>query len=202
MLNCGKIYGNIAYNCDKLLTTGTVTMYVGNYIEVADVTLDTDRVITSLTVGCLYKIEGRQNSIQPIYSLIKGNFTEMYDHTVKALGFDISPDVKKNLEGMKSGLFIVIVENVNKGNDGKIAFEVYGINAGLVMTMLQRDPSNADTQGAFDFTFTTNKNKEPFMPLYLQVGGSYTATKEFLENALCSGELGDFNNDFNNDFNI
>lgn len=202
MINCGNILGNIEFNCENQITTGTVIVYISNYNDVSGVVKNEERLITSMSfASCLYKIEGRQNSVAPNYSLIKGSFTELYDHVVKCLGFDISPETKLNLEGAKSGRFVVIVENVYKGYGGKNAFEVYGLNAGLEMTILTRDSNNNDTQGAFDLTFATNKNKEPFMPLYFQTDGSYQSTKLFLENALICGQPKDFNNDFNNDFN-
>lgn len=201
MINCGKIFKSIGFNCENQVQSGTVVVYIANYNEVSNVVKDAERLATGLTfASCLYKIEGRQNSVAPMYNLIKGNFVEQYDHIVKCLGFDISPETKLNLEGAKSGKFVCIVENVYKGDAGKTAFEIYGLDAGLDMTILTRDPNNADTQGAFDLTFATNKNKEPFMPLYFQTGGSYGATKQFLEDAVACIN-GDFNDDFNNDFN-
>jgi hypothetical protein len=203
MIKCGGILNNIGFDCENNVQSGTIDLYVGNYESIVNYITNELNVITDFNLSeCIYKIEGRQNSISPSYNLIKGSFYELYDHSVKAIGFNINPMVKKNLDKMKSGLFFCIVEHINKGITGLTGFEVYGLNAGLVMKSLSRDPNNVDTQGAFEFEFFTEKNKEPFMPLYLSVNNSYVGTKLFLENALCSNIIsGDFNNDFNNDFN-
>lgn len=170
---CGQISGNILYDCDFPMQGGTrdrawifnLADIEGYVVDVNNPLLYSDITLLALKTG--FVIDGRNNSIMPNFALIKGNFIEQYDHTISMKGWDISPEVKQNLEGMKSGRFVVVCENVFKGASGNSAFEVYGATTGLELSVLTRDPNNADTQGAFDFTFATVKNKEPKMPATL-----------------------------------
>lgn len=186
---CGAISGNIVYNCDYPMQGGTrerawifnLADIDGYVIDVNNPMLYSDITLLALKTG--FYIDGRNNSIMPNFALIKGNFIEQFDHTVSMKGWDISPDVKKNLEGMKSGRFVIVCENVFRGANGNCAFEIYGATTGLELSVLTRDPNNADTQGAFDFTFATVKNKEPKMPATL-FDTSYNDTLTLLNSKL------------------
>lgn len=185
---CGAISGNIAFDCDVPMQSGTRDKaWIINLEDIDVITYNTNKMIVeeiTLKVGkTAYFIDGQNNSIMPKCSLVKLAYTDMYDHIVKMLGFDISPTVKENLEGMKSGRYVVITENVYKGTSGNSAFEIYGLNVGLEITILEKDPNNQDTQGAFDFTFATNKNKEPKMPLTF-FDTDYATTKALIEGLL------------------
>lgn len=185
---CGAISGNIAFDCEIPMQSGTRDKaWIINLDDIESITYATNKMIVEeivLKVGkTAYFIDGQNNSIMPKCSLVKLTFTDMYDHIVKMLGFDISPTVKENLEGMKNGRYVIITENVFKGTAGNSAFEIYGLNVGLEITILDKDPNNQDTQGAFDFTFATNKNKEPKMCLTF-FDTNYATTKALIEGLL------------------
>jgi hypothetical protein len=84
---------------------------------------------------------------------------------------------------MKDGRFVVITENYFKGVAGNASFEIYGLTTGLEMSVLERDPNTADTQGAFDFTFTTINNKEPRLPNSL-FNTDYATSKAVVDSIL------------------
>jgi hypothetical protein len=130
-----------------------------------------------------YQIDGKNNSISPKASMVKVGFNNMFDHSVMMKGFDISPEIKEQLNSMKDGRFVVITENYFKGVAGNASFEIYGLTTGLEMSILERDPNNADTQGAFDFTFTTINNKEPRLPNSLFIT-SYAGSKAVVDSLL------------------
>lgn len=186
---CGKIAGNILKSCTKPLQGGTKDRaIVINFDDIASIVYNSTNVATIedivLTTGKLaYQIDGKNNSIAPKAMMVKQGFENMFDHTIQMKGFDISPDIKEQLNSMKDGRFVVIVENYFKGTDGNSAFEVYGLTSGLELTTLERDPNNADTQGAFDFTFSTALNKEPKLPNNLFVT-SYAASKAVVDGLL------------------
>jgi len=185
---CGKISANILADCDDPLQTGTVDRaIVINLDDIESVAFNTNKMIVEdivLKVGkTAFVIDGINNSIMPKATMIQQTFAKVYDHIVKMIGFDISPATKENLEFMKYGRFVVIAENVFRGTAGNSAFEVYGLNVGLEITILEKDPNNVDTQGGFDFTFATNKNKEPKMPLTF-FDTDYTTTKALIDGLL------------------
>lgn len=186
---CGAISGNILYNCDFPMQGGTRDRaWIFNYADIEGYVIDINNPMLYKDIELLatkkgFYIDGRNNSIMPSFTMIKGNFIEQYDHIIAMKGFDISPETKQNLESMKSGRFVVVTENVFKGENGDSAFEVYGATTGLELSVLTRDPNNADTQGAFDFTFGTVKNKEPKMPATL-FDTSYNNTLELLNDKL------------------
>jgi hypothetical protein len=183
---CGKIAGNITINCDAPMQGGTRDRaWIINFDDVDDIVYNvTNKMIVEEILlkeaKTAYYIDGQQNSIAPNYALIKGALIDQWDHIIKMIGFDISPAVKENLTGMTTGKFLVITENVFRGATGNSAFEVYGISVGLEITILERNPLDADTQGGFNFTFATNKNKAPKMP-HSVFDTSYAATKAMIE---------------------
>ena len=182
---CGEISASILKSCTTPIQGGTrdraVIMNfddILSYSYAADGETITDIVLASGAVA--YQIDGKNNSIAPKASLIKVGFNKMFDHTVMAKGFDISPAIKSQLNSMKDGRFVIITENYFKGTSGNSAFEVYGATSGLELTVIERDPNNADTQGAFDFTFFTDVNKEPRLPNALFIT-SYAASKAIVD---------------------
>jgi hypothetical protein len=199
-MNCDGIIEDLLNDCDNVVNAGTRrTSWVINYRELLSyVTAFTNKMIVeSLNVsGIIYKIVGYDSTVLPTYSKIDG-FQSSFDHVVNLKNFNLSSEAKLILEGVKNGLFILITENVQQGVDGRNAFEIWGLDAGLKPTVISRDPNSQDTQGAFDLTFATAKNKEPRQARNLWLG-SYTATLDYLENL---ASMSDFNNDFNNDFN-
>lgn len=186
---CGKIAGNILKSCVKPLQGGTKDRaIVINFDDIASVVYNstnpaTIEDIVMVTGKVAYQIDGKNNSIAPKSMMVKQGFENMFDHSVQMKGFDIAPEIKEQLNSMKDGRFVIVVENYFKGTAGNSAFEVYGISTGLELTALERDPNNADTQGAFDFTFSTLLNKEPKLPNNLFIT-SYASTKTIVDGLL------------------
>lgn len=58
-----------------------------------------------------------------------------------------------------------IVNNKYKGTSGNSAYEVYGADAGLIVSQNIRDIINQENQGAFDVILKSDENSlEPHMP--------------------------------------
>lgn len=169
-LVCGEISASLTADCSTPVQQGTQdTIWLINWGDVASWSDNLTNVMITenitLALGkTAYTLTGYNNSNMPTYTMIDGAFVKKWDHNLNCKVFDVSPTAKQNLEGMKDGLFVVVVENLNKGANGENAFEIYGRDAGLKITGITRDPNSADTQGAFDITFGTPKNKENYMP--------------------------------------
>ena len=165
---CGALTEDNLKDCDVPLQSGTRDeLKIMNF---ADVTLTRDVVtgaitaITQTVPGSAVVIDGQKNSIAPRTEMVKVGVYKRFDHEIKAMGFSISPIIKKDLESAKDGLYIGVVENFFKGADGSAAFEIYGADNGLELDALTREANNTDTQGGFEFTFFTDTNKEPRLP--------------------------------------
>jgi hypothetical protein len=183
---CGEINGNIEFDCNNPLQNGTRDRaWIINHDDIDVVAFDATNknIVTDITLKATklaYYVDGKNNSIAPTTALVRLAYSTAFDHMVNMKGFDISPVTKDMLDKAKDGRFVVITENNFKGATGNSAFEIYGLTTGLEMTVLDRDPLNADTQGAFNFTFGTDKNKEPNLPKTFFIT-SYAASKTAIE---------------------
>lgn len=169
---CGKLSLDQLKDCDLKLQAGTKDEC--KIINLSDITASSFNVTTgaleSLTLASgvsALKFSGQRNSIAPKYTKVQQGVFSMYDHEVSIMGFDISPEAKKDLQDGEDGQYVAIIPNFYKGEDGNAAFEVYGFDNGMELTDLERDVNNQDTQGAFALRFYTDVNKEPKMPLTL-----------------------------------
>jgi hypothetical protein len=183
---CGKLSGGIAKSCTNPLQAGTRDrMIIINFDDVLAPTYAVDGetvidiVLMSGTIG--YVIDGQNNSIEPKSTMTEQGKFNMWDHEVVAMGFDISPETKLQVNNMKDGRFVIIVENYFRGVGGNSAFEVYGLTTGLEVTELERDANSDETQGAFHFKFATKKNKEPKTANTFYDGAAYASTKVIVD---------------------
>jgi hypothetical protein len=182
-LVCGEISRSIVSDCDFPLIAGIrKRMLVANWEQVTSVDINSgNRLLIEDIVldGNLFEISGRDNTIVANFALVPAS--QLLDHTVTAMGFDISPATKQNIQGMIDGRFVVFVENVDKGQSGMNAFEIFGLDSGLKMVELTRDATNIETQGAFAFKFMSSDiSKEPMIPRTFYDGVSYATTKAIL----------------------
>lgn len=186
---CGEIASNIAFDCNTPLQSGTADRaWIINFNDIDSVTYNATnkKIVEAITLSgtnVAYYIDGKNNSIAPKATMLDLTYVKPFDHMVNMKGFDISPDIKDQLDKAKDGRFVVIVENKFKGTAGNSAFEIYGLSVGLEMTVLERDPNNAELLGAFDFTFMTKTDKEPGLPHSFYIT-SYAASKTAIEGLL------------------
>jgi len=170
---CGKISSNVSIDCDNPLQAGAEdTLILINYDDwqssditynVANPQIIENVVLPSGVTG--YSYQGKNNSIAPKYEFIKQTFAEVYNHEINFKVFDVAPAAKAQLELMAKGSMVAIVNNKFKGASGNAAYEVYGTNAGLVMSQNIRDLINQENQGAFDVIIKSSETAlEPHMP--------------------------------------
>ena len=171
--NCGKISDDIFNDCDETLIGGvrdrlvlfniddidTYTKNVTNSQIIEDINLITSPAARG------YVFEGQNNSIDDSTALSKGAYSVGYMHKIIFRVFGNGPEIKKQLEALAKGKTVAVVQNNFKGADGQAAFELKGMDSGLEVLELTSDKSDADTQGAYVVTLSTNeKFKEAHLP--------------------------------------
>jgi len=170
---CGKISANVGVNCDNPLQAGAEdTLILINYEDWLNSTITlnvtNNQIIEAITLpsGVVgYSYQGKNNSVMPRYEFIKNTFSEDYNHEVNFKVFDVSPEIKLQLEKMAKGSFVAVTMNKYKGTGGNAAFEVFGAEAGLVLTQNVREITAVETGGAFDLILKSNENAlEPHLP--------------------------------------
>ena len=183
---CDGIIQDELLNCATPISGGVQDMlYLFNLEDIESFTEDVSNpnLITGITLksGARgFKFEGKNSSIEPRAALVVQRYSDVYDHEVTFKIFNNGPDVKKNLEGMVTKKVVAIVENRFKGADGDVAFEIYGMKAGLKPATLERITADTDTQGAYNVVLvSTEFEKEPNLPATF-FNTSYTATKAAL----------------------
>lgn len=184
---CAGLTENVLNNCEKPITGGANDrIWLVNKADIASTTPDPGNpyLITAITLNSgayLYKYEGQNNSVDLRAALVRQRYTTVYDHEVIFKVFDNTPEVKKQLAYLGQGVVVAIVESNFKGSDDDSAFELYGLDAGLILNANESNKSDADTQGAWNLTISTSEQaKEPGPPKTLSYG-SYTSTKAALE---------------------
>jgi len=189
MAECAVISNNILVDCDNPLQAGTKdTLILINYDDWLDAAVSVngtnariieDIVLASGVTG--YKVEGINNSTLPTHAFVKGRFLGSFDHQVNFKCFTLSPTVKSELVKMSKGRFVAIVENNFKGATGNAAYEVYGMDSGLILETMERDPGNQDTQGAYDVTLKSSEfSREAHLPATIFIT-DYDTTKTLVD---------------------
>jgi hypothetical protein len=167
---CGKINANIKKDCNIPLQMGTRDLAkIINLSDIVSVVYDSTnkaqvKDIVLKTGATAFEIDGFKNSIRPLAGLEDGTYSKRFNHSVEVLGFDISIDTKEQLNAGIEGRYVVITENYFQGDEGQSAFEVYGLTVGMELTAVDKNPNDAETQGAFHLMFSTPLNKEPKLP--------------------------------------
>lgn len=188
MATCGSITRNNTKNCSDLPTGGTRDRLIIMNFE--DVTFTFDNTNTNLITNIVlasgavaYEIDGQNNSIVPMATMVERGFFDKFDQEVTAKGFDISPAAKDAFNSMVGGSYIAICENYHKGTNGNSAFEVYGATVGLELVELQREPNSEETEGAIHFRLYTRKRKENSLQKTFFTT-DYTTTKAIVDGLL------------------
>jgi hypothetical protein len=173
--NCGKITDDIFNNCDETLIGGVrdrLILFNTDDIDNGSITRNTSngQIIEGITLPSSpqargFVFEGQNNSIDASTSLSKGRYSVGYIHRLVFRIFTNSPAVKEQLEAMAKGKVVAIVQNNFQGASGQGAFEISGLEAGLEVIELTSDKSDADTQGAYVVTLSTNEQfREGHLP--------------------------------------
>lgn len=168
---CGEITQDLAEDCDNKLSAGVNDrLILINFNDIDSVVRNgaNPQIIENIILASgkeAYAWQGKNLSNEPLYTLINNRFVKNYDHEVRQKVFLNTPDAKRELERLAEGLTVAIVENKHKGPSGNSAFEIYGLDVGLEIQEMTRNPNDPETAGAHDALLRTpEESKEPHMP--------------------------------------
>jgi hypothetical protein len=168
---CAEIAAGITLDCDYPLVGGVKDdLYLFNYSHLNSVTRNSTnpQIIEAITLTSgkkVYKFEGKNNSVEPRAALVKQRYADAYEHQVDFLVFSLVPASKAIIEDLVKGRVIAICENRHREVSGKTSFEIYGLNAGLEVSELERVANDSDTQGAYKLVLKTSEySREPALP--------------------------------------
>ncbi len=168
---CGKIASNILIDCNNPLIAGTNDeLIIMNKVDIASVTRNgvNPQIIEGITMvsgATAFQYEGKNNSVEPSYELRKLRYAEVYGHNVNFKVFTNSAAIKKELEALAKGDTVAIIKNNHEGIGGASAYEIYGIDSGLNVTEMVRNPTESETQGAHNVLLATpEESSEAHMP--------------------------------------
>lgn len=170
---CAKISRDKALNCNDKLSGGVKdVLYLFNYDDIIDVTysITSPQTITGIVLASGargYRWEGKNNSIAPELAFKRGTYDENYEHKLGFILFSNTEDDKDDVEALGTGRYVGIVENNLRRGSSNVAFEIYGIDSGMLVpdggiTRMQND---ADTHGAYNISLqSSEKSREGHLP--------------------------------------
>ncbi len=169
---CGSLTQDVTQDCDNPMIAGAKDrLLIGNFEEILSVTRDgaNHLIVEDITLVAggaqMFQYDGKNNSNEPSFALVKKDFAEVYEHSVKFKVFLNDGATKKELEAMANGRVFAITENNHLGPAGNSAFEILGLETGLVLTVHTRTVADDATQGAHDLELkSSEKSPEPHLP--------------------------------------
>lgn len=183
---CGSISDDVSQDCDNPMVAGTKDrLILLNFSDLDSVSKNANPLIIEdmlLASGTeAFQYDGKNNSNGNNFELIVKDFAEVYKHKLPFKVFKNDGATKQQLELLAKGRVIAIVENNHKGSGGDAAFEILGLDSGLVLTVHTRDANDDPTQGAHDLMLeSSDKSLEPHVPVtFFSV--DYATTKALID---------------------
>lgn len=168
---CAAISANMLIDCLNPLIGGVKDrLILLNRLDVASLTRNStnQQILEAVTkasgkVGYLY--EGQKSSIDVKTALVAKKYSVGFSHDITFRVFSNDANTKKQIEALARGEVVAFLENNFRGVAGNSSFEMYGWGIGLVVSALESNKSDADTQGAYVITLTAPPDKmEPHLP--------------------------------------
>jgi len=147
---CAGITIGADYDCQNPLKASVnERLLVGNLDDIASITYDITNttVITGITMSAgksMFAFQGVRSSNKPDISLQADDFSVGFIHQMDFSVFEVDSTQKLNLQGMAARKTFVIYQNPNDSSLGDAIFEVMGVNSGLEMSTLNRQPATKD----------------------------------------------------------
>lgn len=190
----GLIDADILYDCDEGSVGGLevdVVLINRSEIDITALAYDatnklklTNLALKTAKTGYLLKSVKQVHSTS--YELVpKDTGVDKVSHVFNGLILTPSADNKLQLQNMKEGADLVaVVEKKWKGTDDEEAFEVLGIESGLILTAVSY--TSTENDGAITFTLSSQEGyEEPKLPLTL-LETDYATTKTAFGNKFAS----------------
>jgi len=184
---CGEMTADIEEDCDALLIGGTDDrLILINFGDIDGITrnVSNSQLIELITLASgkeAHFVQGKNLSNEPVYNLVNNRYFKGVSHEVRFKAFSNTPESKQQIENIKDGLFVAIIENKYRGVDGNAAFEVYGLDIGLELVEATRNPNDSDTGGAHDLLLQTpEETPEGHLPATF-FDTNYNTTKAIID---------------------
>ena len=190
----GLIDADILFDCDEGSVAGLeVDVVLINRADIDIATLAYDPAnklkLTNLALKATktgYLLKGVKQVNNTNHELVpKETGVDKVSHVFNGLILTPSADNKLQLQNMKDGADLVaVVERKWKGAGDEEAFEVYGIDSGLILTASSY--TSTENDGAITFTLSSQEGyEEPKYPLTL-LETDYATTKTAFGNKFAS----------------
>ncbi len=157
------------FDCDNPLQPGVENRFILiNLTDIASYTV-TNNAVTNIqlkggTSGYLF--DGVRQSIQPSHEYNEEGLVNGYKHQLSFEIYDISSDRKIELFSMGVNRFAAIVFNMPVAGNEDGYFEVFGLQAGMEPTQIQRNNRGNEDNIGYSITLNTgdlvNESKIPF----------------------------------------
>lgn len=163
---CGILSSGFALDCDAPIISGVEDdVLLANFNDILSITVDgtNPTLVTAIAMKQtkqFYRIEGRNESAEPLYTLVLGRYVKTYDHQVTFKLFNNAAASKEIIDTLKDSCIVALI----KGKDG--IWELYGRNLGMRQSEGTRNPLDADSGGAHNVVLKTAENtaREPHIP--------------------------------------
>ncbi|MFV2016890.1 MAG: hypothetical protein ACC656_15775, partial [Candidatus Heimdallarchaeota archaeon] len=184
---CGEITAGFTPNCDFPLLPGVSDrLILMNKHDIDVITYDTINTqiiknITLLSGKSAYVFQGQNRSNEPASRLVKGRYSNTFDHEVIFKVFGDGPSIKTQLNKFPNANLVAVIENNYRGSAGEAAFSVYGISGGLETQELENIKSDSDNDGSYHLLIRSSEfGREPLLPNSL-FDTDYATTKAVVE---------------------
>ena len=145
---CAGITVGAEYDCASPLKAGVAErLLVGNLSDILTITYD--GVNTSIITDILMKVALPMFAFQGVRSSNVPDITLNADplgfiHQIDFKVYEVDADQKVNLQAMAATKTFCIYQNPNDTSLGDAVFEVMGVNSGMEMSTLSRQPASKD----------------------------------------------------------
>ncbi|MFJ1490765.1 hypothetical protein [Capnocytophaga canis] len=131
-----------------------------------------------------YLFRGFKKLFKPSSKPIIDDLGNGFQHSINIRIFKSTEEnLHQIYKAVSKGLFVAIVETKDKGDLGRLAYEVLGYDCGMQITSSEGKNYN-DHNGAYLLSFLTPKNQKEPRPLYKWLEDDYSVTKHKFDKRL------------------
>lgn len=145
-------------------------------------------VVTGLELvegASVCKLQGIKQANGKAWELVKKeNAPDKFKHTFSGVIFNPSAENKQSAAILAEGAkYVIVVEQMWKGEESKDAFEILGLSSGLELSTMTNNSKENDNMIMFELT-SVDGFEEPTPPRTLLKSTGYAATKTFFDSQL------------------
>lgn len=187
---CSFLTGGVTNDCVNVMVGGAddrLILFNWDEVESLDRNVTNAQIVEAINMVATktgYVFEGKQSSNEPLQKLVKKKYENKWDHQVTFKIFSATPTTKAQVEKLKDGRFMALVQNNYKGASGNGAFELYGIDTGLLIEDAERNVADTDLMGAFNIVLKSHESyKEGHLPATVFIT-DFATTKAMIDDLL------------------